>query len=85
MPRLPGMDKITQVIEAAGGVSALASKLDVRPPTVHQWVAADPKQRRKVSPRLSIAISQLWPELVTVHDLRPDIFGPASQGEQGNG
>lgn len=80
---LPAMDKITQVIEAAGGVSALANKLGVSPPTVHQWVATDPKRKRKVSPRLSIAISQQWPEIVTVHDLRPDIFGPAPERKAG--
>ena len=67
------MDKLTRVIEAAGGVSALATALDVKAPTVHQWKSGD----RKVSPRLALAISQKWPDLVTVHDLRPDIFGPA--------
>lgn len=81
MPIVRGMDKITRVIEAAGGISSLAAALGVKPPTVHQWKSGS----RKVSPRLALAISQQWPGLASVHDLRPDIFGPASQGGQGNG
>lgn len=72
MPRLSGMDKIDRVIEEAGGIGALASALGVKPPTVYQWKSGD----RKVSPRLAIAISQRWPEILSVHDLRPDVFGP---------
>ena len=68
---IAGMDKITRVIEVAGGASSLAADLGVKPPTVYQWKSGD----RKVSPRLAIKISELWPELVSVHDLRPDVFG----------
>lgn len=67
------MSTIERVIDEAGGVSALAAKLGVKPPTVHQWKNGE----RKVSPRLSLAIAKEWPDLVTVHDLRPDIFGTA--------
>ena len=67
------MDKIDIVIEAAGGVAALAAALNVKAPTVYQWKNRD----RKVSPRLALAIAAKWPELVTVHDLRADVFGPA--------
>lgn len=79
MPRLRGMDKIDRVIEEAGGIGALALALGVKPPTVYQWKSGD----RKVSPRLAIALSQRWPGIVSVHDLRPDVFGPAptQQGE----
>lgn len=73
MPRMGPMDKIAEVIQTAGGVSALAKALGVQPPTVHQWKTGD----RKVSPRLALAIARNWPDLVSVHDLRPDIFGPA--------
>ncbi|MCE7031763.1 helix-turn-helix domain-containing protein [Lysobacter sp. GX 14042] len=68
------MDKTTveRVIEEAGGVSALASKLGVKPPTVYQWKSGD----RKVSPRLAIAMSKKFPGIASVHDLRPDVFGP---------
>lgn len=70
---LRGMDKISQVIDAAGGIPALAAALGVKPPTVYQWKNGD----RKVSPRLAIAIGQKWPNVATVHDLRPDVFGVA--------
>jgi len=66
------MDKIAEVIQTAGGVSALAKALGVQPPTVHQWKTGD----RKVSPRLALAIARNWPEVVSVHALRPDIFDP---------
>ncbi len=72
MPRLRGMNQIARVIEAAGGVSALAVKLGVKAPTVHQWKTGD----RKVSPRLALVIEREWPDLATVHELRPDVFGP---------
>ena len=73
------MDKINCVIDTAGGVSALAAVLGVKSPTVYQWKTGD----RKVSPRLALAISHKWPDLVTVHDLRPDIFGPAPVKKEG--
>ena len=76
MPIILVMDKIARVIEQAGGVSALASQLQVKPPTVSQWKSGG----RKVSPRLALQITRLWPDLVTVHDLRPDIFGAAANG-----
>lgn len=67
------MDMIEQVITAAGGVSALASQLGVKPPTVYQWRSAE----RKISPRLALAIQGKWPNIASVHVLRPDVFGPA--------
>lgn len=67
------MNNIAQVIEVAGGVSALAAKLGVKAPTVHQWRTGG----RPVPPRHAIALEREWPQLVSVHDLRPDIFGPA--------
>lgn len=73
MPRLRRMDKLARVIEAAGGVSALAVELGIKPPTVHQWKTGD----RPVPARFAIAMQQRWPEAVSVHDLRPDVFGPA--------
>ena len=79
MPRMLGMDKISRIIDEAGGVGALADALGVRAPTVYQWKNGD----RKVSPRLALAISKKWPELTTVHDLRPDVFGPPPQPERG--
>lgn len=82
MPILRDMDKITLVIEAAGGVSALAAQLGVKAPTVYQWKNGE----RKVSPRLALVICQKWPDIATVHDLRPDIFGaPAANDDARKG
>lgn len=66
------MDKITQVIDAAGGVGALAARLNVKPPTVYQWK----KGTRPVPARLALQIQQVWPDIASAKDLRPDIFGP---------
>lgn len=71
---LHGMDKISQVIEAAGGIPALAAALKVKAPTVYQWKNGD----RPVSPRLALLIAEKWPAVATVHDLRPDVFGSAN-------
>ena len=65
------MDKITRVIEVAGGVSALAAELGVKPPTVSQWKSGV----RPVPPRLALMIARRWPDIATPNDLRPDIFG----------
>jgi DNA-binding transcriptional regulator YdaS (Cro superfamily) len=75
---LRSMTIIERVIDRAGGISALAARLGVKPPTVHQWKKGD----RKVSPRLALLIAREWPDEATVHDLRPDIFGPARTDEQ---
>lgn len=72
---MPAMGKpIEKVIRASGGVSALARSLGVKPPTVYQWKTGD----RPVPPRLAIAISRDWGHVVSVHDLRPDVFGEAA-------
>lgn len=73
MPRLCVMDKIRQLIEVAGGVSALAIELGVKPPTVSQWRNGT----RPVPPRLALAIAEKWPAVASVNELRPDVFGPA--------
>lgn len=65
------MDKIKQVVAAAGGVSALATKLGVKPPTVHQWMTG----LRPVPARFALALQAAWPQLVNAAELRPDVFG----------
>lgn len=76
MPIIGGMNKIELAIDAAGGVSALAACLQVKPPTVYQWR----KGSRPVSPRLTLSIESLFG--ISRHDLRPDIFGPSPEGER---
>lgn len=78
MPRIASMKPIERVIESAGSVSALALALGVKPPTVSQWKNGD----RPVPARFALAIERKWPEIVTVHDLRPDVFGtPEGQAD----
>ena len=69
------MDSIARVIEIAGGVSSLATKLGVKPPTVHQWKNGE----RPVPPKHALAMQSTWPGVVSVHDLRPDVFGPVPE------
>jgi len=72
------MNQIEHAIEAAGGVSALADRLAVKPPTVSQWRSGV----RPVPPRLALQIEALTG--VSRHDLRPDVFGPAPEGQGGD-
>lgn len=73
MPMLRGMKPIESVIDAAGGASALAQRLGVKPPTVSQWRSG----ARPVPPRLALRIQQEFPDLqdAKAGALRPDIFG----------
>lgn len=68
------MDKIAQVIDAAGGASSLAKRLGVKPPTVYQWKSGV----RPIPPRHAIAIGKMWPEVATAAELCPKVFGPAT-------
>lgn len=76
MPSMLGMSHIEQVIQDAGGVSALARTIGVKPPTVSQWRNG----RRPIPPRYALEIERRWPA-VSRHDLRPDVFGPAPSSE----
>lgn len=73
------MNMIECAINGAGGVTALASKLGIRSPTVSQWKSG----ARPVPPRFVIAIETASNGAVSRHDLRPDIFGPASSEVSG--
>jgi DNA-binding transcriptional regulator YdaS (Cro superfamily) len=54
-------------IAEAGGPAAVAREFNVRPQAVSQWVTADPTRCRK--------LAELSKGKVSVHDLRPDVFG----------
>lgn len=62
-----------------GSQAAFARALDAPKALVWQWVSG----RRPVSPKFARAIESKYG--VSRHVLRPDVFGPASQGGQGNG
>lgn len=60
---------IAQAIERAGGVVKTAIQLNVAQTTVSQW-----KRRGRVSGKQALALSAI--SRVSVHRLRPDLFGP---------
>lgn len=62
---------IIKAIEAAGGQARLAAILQVTPSLVSQWAT----NRRPVAATHCIAIQRAANNEVTVHDLRPDVFG----------
>lgn len=65
------MNAIQTAITAAGSQRALAEHLGVHPSLVAQWAT----DRLRVAGRHCRAIEALTHGEVTVHDLRPDIFG----------
>lgn len=66
---------IQQAVEAAGSQSALAKAVDAAPQFVSQWILG----RRPVPPKFALAIEKATG--VSRHALRPDVFGPAPEGE----
>ena len=79
---------IRKASEIAGSQSALAGRLEVRPPTVNQWANGV----RPVPPKYCLAIERATSGAVTRIDLRPDDYwliwpdlpAPAAQGEAGH-
>ena len=70
-----GMKTIADAVGAAGGQVALAKLLGVNPSLISQWVTG----RLKVAARHCLAIEAATG--VSRHELRPDVFGPAPEGE----
>lgn len=69
------MDALTLVIEKAGGVGKLAAAIGVRQNVVSNW-----KARGQVPANQCAAVAAASQGAVTVHDLRPDVFGPQPGG-----
>ena len=69
------MDKtpIERAVDLAGGQKALADAINVKPAMVWQWVNG----HRPVAAHHCLPIQQATEGQITVHDLRPDVFGPA--------
>lgn len=67
---------LSVAVRRGGGVSAVARKLEVDQTTVSQWL-----RRRQVSHRKALALANLTG--VSIHRLRPDIFGRAKRSTQG--
>ena len=65
------MSPIEQAVEFCGGQKKLADAIDVSPSFVHQLV----KRERPIPAALCRKIEKACERHVTVHDLRPDVFG----------
>ena len=66
---------LEQAIAVAGGQSALARAIGVAQQNVHGWLR---KSGGRVPAEHVLAIERATG--VSRHDLRPDVFGPASTG-----
>jgi DNA-binding transcriptional regulator YdaS (Cro superfamily) len=65
------MDTFQRVIQIVGSQAELARRLNVLPQHVHNW------RKRRIPADRCIPIEAATGGVVTRHDLRPDIFGPA--------
>lgn len=72
-PKRAALAAIKRAVKAAGGPTALARKLGVKPPTVFQWLNGS----RPVPGERCIDIEEACGGAVTRYELRPDIFGAA--------
>jgi DNA-binding transcriptional regulator YdaS (Cro superfamily) len=70
---LAAMDKLQRFIDSYGG-SALAERLGVSKAAVSSWRNG----RWRVPAERCRAIQELSNGAVSVHDIRPDVFGPAT-------
>jgi DNA-binding transcriptional regulator YdaS (Cro superfamily) len=70
------MDALKKAIDAAGGVTALASRLGVRQSVVSNWLIRGqvPSERCR---EVELAVGGK----VTRYELRPDVFGPEPTAE----
>lgn len=73
-------DLVVKAAEIAGGASALANKLGVKPPTVHQWINGD----RPVPAHRCPDIEAITGGEVTAKQLRPDVYRTAVAATDGS-
>jgi DNA-binding transcriptional regulator YdaS (Cro superfamily) len=64
---------IVRAAEIVGSKAALAKRLGVKPPTVHQWISCE----RPVPARRCRDIETATAGEITAAQLRPDVFPPA--------
>ena len=63
---------LKRAIEAAGGVTALANALGIKPPSVSDW--------KRVPANRVLEVERLTG--VSRHSLRPDVFGSGHQADR---
>lgn len=67
----PERAAIEKAISIIGGTMATARALNIKPPSVSRWLS-----KGKAPADRCLALQKLTGGVVTVHDLRPDVFGP---------
>lgn len=69
---------IQAAVEAIGSQGAMAKAIGVTQPLVWQWCNG----KRPVAAHHCVAIENATGGRITRYDLRPDVFGPAPQGQE---
>lgn len=64
---------ILKACHLVGGVTRMAAILQVKVPTVSQWVSKSPRQHRRVPAERCPAIERATGGQVRCEDLRPDV------------
>lgn len=72
-------DALERACKKVGGQSALAGKIGVRQSTLWHWLN---RAKRGAPAEFVPAIEAATGGEVSRHELRPDVFGPASHGAQ---
>ena len=67
---------LKQALKAVGGLSVLASFLDITPQAVSQW--------RRVPAARVLGVEKAAAGIVSRHDLRPDLYPAETLDLQGN-
>lgn len=71
---------LKEALKIVGGGAAVAKRLGISPQAVCQWRVAPPGRVLMIE-RITEDPETGKPQ-VTRHDLRPDIFGPASESQE---
>lgn len=66
------IEALNRACKALGSQNALATALGIESASISGW-----RERNRIPAERCIAIEQATGGIVTRHDLRPDIFGPA--------
>lgn len=69
MPSIETSDPLEKAIENAGGLTALARKLGIQPPSISEW-----KRRGRVPASRVLQVEAATG--VPRHELRPDLYPP---------
>jgi DNA-binding transcriptional regulator YdaS (Cro superfamily) len=69
------MSAIKEAVRLAGGPTALAKKINVKTPTVCQWLS----KKRPVPSGRCLAIEQAVDGRVTRYELCPEVFGQPAE------